>query len=102
MTSTEIYETLYSYSNDFHAHGYVIGFALVATFWTMLLVSLCGGKSSVNQELDEAVVNARNSKLAVMLIMLLLESPEENRNYIRLARSIGYDHLIKDLGTETG
>jgi len=60
----------------------------------LILVSTACARRSVKQpSLDE--IATRNSKLALMLMMVLLESPEKNQKYIRLAKNIGCDHLVR-------
>jgi hypothetical protein len=46
-------------------------------------------------------INKRNAQLALMLMMMLIESPEKNQKYLRLAKSIGCDHLVRNEATES-
>jgi len=50
-------------------------------------------KSSEDKEVS-VNVDERNSRLAFMLMLLLTENKKGNRKYIRMADSIGYDHII--------
>jgi hypothetical protein len=47
-----------------------------------------------DKEVAAINVDERNSRLAFMLMLLLTENKKENRKYIRMAESIGYDHII--------
>jgi hypothetical protein len=49
-----------------------------------------------SEEYDVVDVDDRNSKLAFMLMMLLLEDKGSNRKYIKMAESIGYDHILSN------
>ena len=57
------------------------------------------GLSSRRNHVEE--INKRNAQLALMLMMMLIESPEKNQKYIRLAKSIGCDHLVRNEVTES-
>lgn len=64
---------------------------MVSTLWF--------GLSSRRNPIEE--INKRNAQLALMLMMMLIESPEKNQKYIRLAKSIGCDHLVRNEVTES-
>lgn len=51
-------------------------------------------KSYEDKEVEAVNVDERNSRLAFMLMLLLTENKKSNRKYIRMADSIGYDHII--------
>jgi hypothetical protein len=51
-------------------------------------------KSYDIREEEPVNVEARNSRLAFMLMLLLMENKSINRKYIKMADSIGYDHII--------
>lgn len=63
-----------------------------------LLLSCCcygtTGKTYEDKEVEAINVDERNSRLAFMLMLLLTENKKRNRKYIRMADSIGYDHII--------
>lgn len=80
-----------------------------------LLYSCCSPNKEINDELvaeetdvktDESEsldcdnINAKNSKLAFMLMMLLSVEPKLNTKYIQFAKNIGYDHIIEDIARE--
>lgn len=65
---------------------------------TLLFASslLCCGSPKKEVEVEEEYVNVddRNSRLAFMLMLLLLENKSANRKYIKMAENIGYDHIL--------
>lgn len=61
-----------------------------------VIVACCSFRSTkVVPNTDE--INSRNSKLAIMLMMLLVEDPEGNSKYIEMAKRIGCSHLLTEL-----
>jgi hypothetical protein len=64
----------------------------------LLLCCSCFNKAEDKTYEDKEVaavnVEERNSRLAFMLMLLLNEDKKGNRKYIRMADSIGYDHII--------
>ena len=66
----------------------ILGLGLLSS---MLMLSCCSCRSKRDLTLTTA---EKNSKLAFMLMLILIENKEENRKYIKVAEGIGYDHLI--------
>lgn len=61
------------------------GLATAALFYE--LCSCCCARRGVD-------LGERNSRLAMLLVLLLADRP--NRKYIQMAKEIGIDHMIKD------
>lgn len=99
--------------NNFSVPNEVLVASTVVIFTSLLFASCltcCSGSNNVatakaeedfdtvDNDTDQEEVNIveRNSKLAFMLILLLLENKSANRKYIRMAEKIGYDHIINE------
>lgn len=103
VNATQLYDSLVPVALAALDHYPYAGYAAVITF-VLLFVSMCSSNDSTKVQLEKTTsdeIHSRNAKLAVMLMMLLLESPEENQKYIRLARSIGCNHLLREISEET-
>jgi len=71
-------------------------FLLGSTFFCCCCSKPVVVESDDSEEYDVVDVDDRNSKLAFMLMMLLLEDKGSNRKYIKMAESIGYDHILSN------
>ena len=60
-----------------------------AVLVTALMGSLCCRRRPV-----AAASVERNSRLAMLLVILLSDKP--NRKYVRMAKQIGIDHIVSD------
>lgn len=67
----------------------LLGLGLLSS---MLLLSCCCSRGSKKEA--TLTISEKNSKLAFMLMLILLENKVENRKYIKMAEGIGYDHII--------
>jgi hypothetical protein len=66
------------------------------------IVYSCCGRSKTEDEINVIIerhdcdeINEKNSKLALMLMMLLTVEPGLNRKYSNLAQTIGCTHIMK-------
>ena len=67
----------------------ILGMSLLGS---MLMLSCCCSCRSKKETC--LTIAEKNSKLAFMLMLMLLENKGENRKYIKMAEGIGYDHII--------
>jgi len=65
----------------------ILGMGLLGSM--LMLTCCCRSKKETCLTIAE-----KNSKLAFMLMLILLENKGENRKYIKMAEGIGYDHII--------
>jgi len=89
MNSNALYHSVAGYHEEQGPATLVCGI--------LILLILIGSCLAPDPKKRTEEINNRNSKLAIMLMMKLMESPEENENYIQMAKNIGYDHLLKEL-----
>lgn len=69
----------------------------LALYAVCISVVCCSCKSSSKPVASMDEINSRNSKLAIMLMMLLVEDPDGNSKYIEMAKRIGCSHLLTEL-----
>jgi hypothetical protein len=69
----------------------------LALYALCVTVACCSCRSSTKPVANQDEINSRNSKLAIMLMMLLVEDPEGNSKYIEMAKRIGCSHLLTEL-----
>lgn len=68
----------------------------LALYAVCISVVCCSCRTTkVAPNVDE--INSRNSKLAIMLMMPLVEDPAANSKYIEMAKHIGCSHLLTEL-----
>jgi hypothetical protein len=91
MESFEVYDVM----SDLTPIQNKIGLALVIGTVLLIVSSLIGSTETAKKRKEE--IHTRNSKLAIMLMMILMENPQDNKNYILMAKNIGCEHLVKGL-----
>jgi hypothetical protein len=67
----------------------ILGLGLLSSMFMLSCCCSCRSKKETSLTIAE-----KNSKLAFMLMLILLENKGENRKYIKMAEGIGYDHII--------
>ena len=58
----------------------------------LVLLALCCCSSK--RDVKAVDTHERNSKLAFMLMLILLENKDNNRKYRKMAEIVGYDHIM--------
>jgi len=91
---TALYDT---YSTAFDSTHFLYTYASLSLI--VMGYTLWYGLRSRRNPVEE--INKRNAQLALMLMMMLIEAPEKNQRYLRLAKSIGCDHLVRTEATES-
>jgi len=81
--------TLYIIDYNIVDANILVGLGLLGAL--MLLSCSC---CSAAPKATPLTIAEKNSKLAFMLMLILLEHKEDNRKYIKMAEGIGYDHII--------